>query len=110
MSGKITRQELVEELNNELDYFTEHSIDDALHNISVKVIKTNKDAEGIFTTVEHYRKSDDTLVRKSVLSGGTSPQYTTRTITYYGKDGTTVVKEDIFTLSYDSDGVLISEV
>lgn len=90
--------------------FDAHLADDVLHNISVKIIKLNKDAEGIFTTIEHRRKSDDTLARKSVLSGGSSPQYTTRTVTYYDADGITVVKTDTFALSYDSDGVLISEV
>jgi hypothetical protein len=74
-----------------------------------KVFKSGKDAEGILTTVE-YKRQDDTLAIKSVLSGGTSPSYTTRTITYYGLDGTTVEKTSTRTLTYDSDGVLISEV
>jgi hypothetical protein len=77
---------------------------------SYKTSKTNKDANGIFTTVEHRRKSDNTLVRRSVLSGGTSPNYTTRTVTFYAANGTTVTRTDTFTLTYDSDGVLISEV
>jgi hypothetical protein len=79
------------------------------HN-SFKTVKSNKDSNGIFTTVEHKRKSDDTLVRKSVLSGGTSPNYTTRTVTFYAANGTTVTRTDTFTLTYDTDGFLISEV
>lgn len=74
-----------------------------------KITKSNKDANGIFTTIQ-YKRSDDTLAIKSVLSGGTSPQYTTRTITYYGLDGATAEKTTTHTLSYDIDGVLISEV
>ncbi len=74
-----------------------------------KVYKSGKDSNGIFTTVE-YKRQDDTLAIKSVLSGGTSPNYTTRTITYYGLNGTTVEKTTIRTLTYDADGVLISEV
>lgn len=77
---------------------------------SFKTTKSGKDAEGIFTTIEQRRKSDNTLARKSVLSGGTSPLYTTRTITYYAANGTTVSKTETFTLTYDADGVLISEV
>lgn len=72
--------------------------------------KSNKDAEGIFTTVEYRRKSDNSLAIKAVLSGGTSPQYTTRTITYYALDGTTVEKTETFSLSYDADGDYVSEV
>jgi hypothetical protein len=73
------------------------------------VYKSGKDANGIFTTVE-YKRPDGTLYARSVLSGGTSPQYTTRTITYYAADGTTVIRTDPYTLVYDADGDLISEV
>jgi hypothetical protein len=74
-----------------------------------KAYKSGKDSNGIFTTVE-YKRQDDTLAIKSVLSGGSSPNYTTRTITYYGLNGTTVEKTTTRTLSYDTDDVLISEV
>jgi hypothetical protein len=74
-----------------------------------KVYKSGKDVNGVFTTIEHKRQ-DDTLAVRSVLSGGTSPKYTTRTLTYYGLDGTTVEKTIPRTLTYDADGVLISEV
>jgi hypothetical protein len=74
-----------------------------------KTYKTLKDANGVFTTVE-YKRADNTLAIKSVLSGGTSPKYTTRTLTYYASNGTTVEKTVTRTLSYDADGVLTSEV
>jgi hypothetical protein len=73
------------------------------------VYKSGKDSNGIFTIVE-YKRADGKLFARSVLSGGTSPQYTTRTITYYGSDGTTVLKTDVYNLIYDTDGDLISEV
>lgn len=76
----------------------------------LKVIKSNKDSNGIFTTVTYRRKTDNTLFATSVLSGGTSPSYTTRTITYYEPNGTTVRKTVTNTLSYDADGALVSEV
>jgi hypothetical protein len=74
-----------------------------------KVFKSGKDANGVFTTIE-YKRQDDTLAIKSVLNGGTSPNYTTYTITYYGLDGTTIEKTSTRTLTYDTDGDLISEV
>lgn len=89
---------------------TEHQADDVAHNISIQVYRLNKDTNGIFTTVEHRRKSDNTLARSSALSGGTSPQYTTKTVNYYAADGSTVIKTDTFTLTYDADGDFISEV
>jgi hypothetical protein len=73
------------------------------------VYKSGKDANGIFTIVE-YKRADGTLYARSVLSGGTSPQYTTRTVTYYDTNGTTVLRTDTYTLTYDSDGDLVSEV
>jgi hypothetical protein len=73
------------------------------------VYKSGKDSNGIFTIVE-YKRADGKLFARSVLSGGTSPQYTTRTVTYYAADGTTVLRTDTYTLTYDTDGDLISEV
>lgn len=77
---------------------------------SYSTIKSGKDAEGTYTNVEYRRKSDNTLAGRVVLSGGTAPQYTTRTITYYEIDGITVAKTEVFALSYDEDGELVSEV
>ncbi|UQW98194.1 hypothetical protein M2M59_04070 [Rummeliibacillus sp. G93] len=75
-----------------------------------KINKSGKDSNGIFTTVQYTRKSNNTLAVKSVLSGGTTPKYTTRTVTYYGIDGTTVESTVTKTLSYDTDGDLVGEV
>lgn len=117
MSNKLTKNELHADLVTTIEKvptleqtLTTHEADDIKHNISVKVSKTNKDANGIFTTVEYRRKSDNTLYQKSILSGGTSPNYSTRTITYYGTDGTTIVKTETFSISYDADDDFISEV
>lgn len=98
-------RDVIENIDSQLAHYAEFKEDIT----SFKTIKLNKDAEGIFTTVEH-RRSDDTLISKSVLSGGTSPLYTTRTITYYELDGTTVKNTFARTLTYDVDGVLVSEV
>lgn len=89
---------------------TQNAVRKGIEQTSYKTVKNGKDANGIFTTVQSYRKSDGTLAQKSVLSGGTSPKYTTRTNTYYAADGTTVEKTETFTLTYDADGICISEV
>jgi hypothetical protein len=69
--------------------------------------RSGKDANGIFTTVQ-YRRANNTLIRSSVLSGGTSPAYTTRTETLFDVDGTTVLQTLVFTLGY-TNGELTSE-
>jgi hypothetical protein len=71
--------------------------------------KSGKDANGIFTIVE-YKRADGTLFARSVLSGGTSPQYSTRTVTYYAADGATVIDIKTYSLTYDADGDLVNEV
>ena len=73
-------------------------------------IKTNKDSEGIYTTVTYKRKKDNTIYCVSTLSGGETPLYTTRTEQYYDATGTSVIDTQTYSLSYDDDGNLISEV
>lgn len=71
--------------------------------------KFNMDSNGVYTEVQHKRK-DGTLILKSVLSGGTLPQYTTRTETKYSLDGVTIEWIKVYTISYDSNGNVVSEV
>lgn len=75
----------------------------------LKKERSNKDSYGNFTTVTYKRKSDGTIYAKSVLSGGTAPQYTTRTETFYDVDGTTVLATIPYTISYDSAGDWVGE-
>lgn len=75
----------------------------------LSMVKSNKDENGVFTTVT-YKRPNGTIFGTSVLSGGTSPQYTTRTESLYNEDGTSVVSTKTFSLSYDTDGDLVSEV
>lgn len=86
---------------------------DTLKDISIgpplSIYRENEDSEGIFTTIT-YKRNDSTIYKTSVLSNGTSPEYTTRTITYYEDDGVTVRSTQVYTLSYNLDGDLISEV
>lgn len=93
----------VDALSNEIGILSD-KVDD------LKTVKSSKDANGIFTTITYRRKLDDSLFATSVLSGGTSPNYTTRTVTYYEPDGTTVRETITYTLTYDTDGALVSEV
>lgn len=136
MAGKITKQELNSTLSTEIEgkantstMNTElakkantshtHTISnvtnlqtelDKMEQVKFRVIKKQKDYEGVFTVVEYRRKNDDTLAVKSVLSEGVSPTYYKRTVTFYDKNGTTILKTEIYHLSYDLDGDLISEV
>lgn len=86
------------------------SINVNLNSLSEKLslYYSGKDSNGIFTTLE-WKRSDATLAKKSVLSGGTSPKYTARTVTFYAADGATLLETKEYTLTYDGDK-LLSEV
>ncbi|MGG1482417.1 hypothetical protein ABE402_16315, partial [Bacillus smithii] len=72
--------------------------------------RSGKDSNGVFTTVD-YKRTDGTLYAKSVLSNpNTEGNYQTRTVTYYATDGSTIVRTDTWTLTYDEDGDLVNEV
>lgn len=73
----------------------------------ISTYRTNPDSNGIYTTIS-FKRPDGTLKKQSVISGGVSPLYTTRTTTYYDTDGTTVTQTFIYNLSYVG-GVLVSE-
>jgi len=74
----------------------------------IRIKRSNPDAYGNYLQVDYYRKNG-TLFARSVLSGGTPPQYTTRTITIYDADGTTVVDSYTFTITYDANGNPVDE-
>lgn len=71
------------------------------------VERSAKDANNIFTSIQ-YKRADGTLYKQSVLSGGTSPAYTTRTLTFYAPDGVTVQNTKVYLLVY-SGSDLVSE-
>ena len=75
---------------------------------ALSTIRSNKDTEGIFTTITR-RREDGTLYAVSVLSGGSTPLYTTRTETHYKSDGVTVDRVYVYTLTYDAAGDLVAE-
>jgi hypothetical protein len=79
----------------------------AFNSIYGKVTKSSKDANDIFTVVDYY-DSSDVLRLKSTLSGGTSPEYTTRTVITYDNTGATTTTR-VYTQSYDVDGLWTGE-
>lgn len=103
------KDNLVNAINEVLNSLNAHQADYASHGDVATLERTNKDVNGIFTTLT-WKRPGGTKFKESVLSGGTSPQYTTRTVTYYETDGTTVKQQVVYALSYDVDGDLISEV
>ena len=84
------------------------TVNDILSN-TLKISKSNLDANGIYKQVD-YKREDGTLYIRSVLSGGTSPNYTTRTITIYDTNGSTVLKTITHTLTYDTNNNIVSEL
>lgn len=86
------------------------AIDDLqnLDDLLVSITRTGKDANDIFTVISYY-DATTALRRTSTLSGGTSPEYTTRTEVDYAADGITVVATRVYTQMYDT-GDWVAEV
>lgn len=104
---RITRPDLTNtNVNIGVDYTISYGESDFDQPLSLT--RSNKDENGIFTTLT-YTRQDSTVAKESVLSGGTSPEYTTRTETWYASDGQTVINTLVFSLTYDGDGELVGE-
>lgn len=96
------------ELKENEDALTSHKADYMAHGEVASLYRTTKDANNVFTVLEWNRPSG-TRFKRSVVSGGTSPKYTRRTVTYYADNGTTVIATKVYTLTYTGDD-LTSEV
>lgn len=95
--------EIQKDIKKLFDTFREEYIEPAL-----SIERTDQDVNDVFTKISFFRL-DGTLYKKSVLSDGSSPKYTTRTITYYKADGVTVKRTDVFTLTYTANGYISKE-
>lgn len=76
---------------------------------SYSKVKSGTPVDGIYPVVT-WKRGDGTTYKTSTLSGGTAPQWTTRTEVIYQDDGIAVDSTKAYTLSYDVDGNVISEV
>ena len=74
-------------------------VDRVRNAVPLRLVRSGVDGNGVFTVVEYHRVGGNRAVR-SVLSGGVSPSYTTRTVYEYDLDGTTVLQTTSYTLSY----------
>ncbi|WP_428879808.1 hypothetical protein [Bacillus cereus group sp. BfR-BA-01700] len=100
-------------------YFTQKNaeaalqqVGDTLKNMQQKLsnYKSSKDTNGIFSIVECKRK-DGTLSRKQILSDqDTNGNYLKQTINFYDESGTKIIGTDVYVITYDADGDVISEV
>lgn len=88
----------IEDLENEI-----------LHSNEFSSYASVPDSNGTYTVVD-YKRLDGTLVMKSTLSNGTSPNYTTDTWQFYDSTGTTIIATKTWTITYDSNGKVVSKV
>jgi hypothetical protein len=107
--------EEIQEITNETadlvpwSVFRQHEADFSAHGGMSNIYRFGKDHKGIFTTIEWHRQ-DGTLAKRSVLSGGNSPRYEKRTVTYFEADGETVRAVVVYNQIYDETGSWIKEV
>ncbi|MBH0333671.1 hypothetical protein ABH14_28750 [Brevibacillus brevis] len=63
----------------------------------------------VYTSVE-YKRKDGTLFMKSVLSSKIGDNYTVDTRTFYGTNGTTVRRTEVWDITYDAQRNPVNEV
>lgn len=103
---------LIDELNVEIAKVQDGSLvtfNEFNPTITYSTYKSNQDVNGIYTTVT-YKRADGTIYKVSQLSNAVDGNYTTQTVTYYQADGTTVDKTEVYTITYNADGDVESEV
>jgi len=75
-----------------------------------RAYRTLPDANGLYKTVE-YKRQDGTLFKKSVLTNpDANLNYGTQTIQYFAANGTSVTSTEVWTITYDANGFVLSEV
>ena len=87
---------------NDLPYRNEPPSD------SYQFERSNRDSNGIYTVIS-YKRTDNTLFRRSTLSNGVSPEYTLRTVEYFDESGADIINTVYYALQYEN-GELVREV
>lgn len=104
---------VIDELNAEIAKVQEEALvtkKEFDQTITFSTYKTNQDVNGIYTTVT-YKRADGTTYKTSVLSNvDANGNYTRQTLTYYQANGTTVERTEVYTLTYNAEGDVESEV
>lgn len=98
-------------MQNEGNLYVNGNVEDSLRELRqpLSVFKSNVDDDGIFQVVEW--KKGNTLYKKSVLSNKNSlGNYLKRTVSYYKQDGITPNRIEEYTINYNSDDSIVSEV
>ena len=100
---------VLDDINN---YFVSNKVEGAMIEMAqpLTIQKANQDSNGIFKDVT-YLNSAGVQVKKSVLSNpDVDGNYLKRTMTLYEQDGVTVMKTITYSLTYNTDGEVLSEV
>ncbi|MED1803013.1 hypothetical protein [Brevibacillus porteri] len=86
------------------------SSEDKDSNQSFRKYRSGFDAVSqVYTSVE-YKRKDGTLFMKSVLSSKVGDNYTVDTRTFYGTNGTTVRRTEVWDITYDAQRNPVNEV
>lgn len=104
---RIVRPNILARYNVQVGIDSNLDVDVADPDQTLSTTRSDKDVNGIYTTIT-FTRSDSTRFKTSVLSGGTSPEYTTRTETFFSADGLIVTNSITYALTYDA-GDLVSE-
>lgn len=77
---------------------------------TLNMYASGKDVNGVYTVIE-YKRTDGTLYMRSTASNPNADgKYQTITVEYFEPDGQTKFDEEVWTITYDVDGNIVSKV
>ncbi|WP_409174796.1 hypothetical protein [Brevibacillus fortis] len=77
---------------------------------SLRKYRSSFDTSAQVYTIVEYKRKDGTLFMKSVLSSKVGDNYTVDTRTFYGTNGTTVRRTEVWDITYDAQRNPVNEV
>lgn len=99
-------------IDDQNKYYISENLEGALIELAqpYTVNKSGYDVNGIFTNVV-FTNPAGVNVKRSVLSNPDSEgNYKVRTVTYFGIDGVSVRRQEVYDITYNADGKVVSEV
>lgn len=99
-------------LDDQNNYYVSENLEGALIELAqpLTVNKSGYDVNAIFTNIV-FTNPAGVNVKQSLLSNPDSEgNYLVRTVSYFGIDGVTVVRKEVYDLIYNADGNIVSEV
>jgi len=77
---------------------------------TLNMYASGKDVNGVYTIIEYKRTNGTLYMRSTASNPNADGKYQTITVEYFEPDGQTKFDEEVWTITYDVDGNIVSKV